>query len=74
MGKQPTACLHLEPSRRWRTRVPGALTTVWVRSMRASTVFFRYLSFAAASVKRNISELAGALAKANFEDEDEEGC
>lgn len=45
------------------------LTTVWVRSISATTVFFRYLSLAAASVKRNISELAGALAKANYKDE-----
>lgn len=45
------------------------LTTVWVRSMSATTVLFRYLSLAAASVKRNISELAGALAKANYEEE-----
>lgn len=40
-------------------------TTVWVRSMRAITVFFKSLSLAGASVKRNISELNGALVNAS---------
>lgn len=44
------------------------LTTVWVRSMRAITVFFKFWSLAPASVKRNNSELDGALAKANFKE------
>lgn len=41
------------------------LTTDCVRSMSAVTVFFRCLSLAGASVKRNSSELEGALAKAS---------
>lgn len=56
-----------ERTRGRRSAVPE-LTTVWVRSMSAITVFFRYPSLDAASVKRNISELVGALAKASLGD------
>lgn len=34
--------------------------------MSATTVFFRFLFLAGASVKRKISELKGALAKASY--------
>lgn len=47
--------------------IDQTLTTVWVRSMSAITVPFRYLSLEGASVKTKSSELGGALAKASYE-------